>query len=169
MGLFRGPALTLEVVEGIFHRHQWRYERVKGGGILTSFEHVVMLLTVDEERETVLIQVPILAGRGMAGYRRVQPSAEHDACVFLMARNFQLLLGAYGRDHVDGEIRYSSAVPVSGTFLSDEQLEHAILASVGTVTRDAAVLNALLTGEMSLHQALAQIDRGQGPPPAMVV
>jgi hypothetical protein len=168
VGLFRGPALTLDVVEGIFQRHQWRYTRIDGG-LLTSFERVMMLISVDEERETVLVHVPILAGKGMAGYRPLQPAAEHDACVYLMARNFQLLLGGYGRDHLDGEIRYASAIPVSGTYLSDEQLEHAILASVGTVTRDASVLNALLTGEMPLHQALAQIDRGQGPPPAMVV
>ena len=56
-----------------------------------------------------------------------------------------------------------------GRHLSDEQVEHAILASVGTVTRDAAILNALLTGEMQLHQALSQLSRGDEPPHSMVV
>lgn len=168
MAFFHGPALTLATVEGIFQRHEWRYTRVESG-ILTSFERVTMVLSVDEERETVIVQVPILAGKGMPGYRQVQPAAEHDACVYLMARNFQLLLGSYGRDHADGEIRFVIAIPASGSFLSDEQLEHAILASIGTVTRDAAVLNALLTGEMRLHQALTSLDRGGGPPQSMVV
>ena len=168
MALFHGPALTLEIVEGIFQRREWRYRRIEHG-LLTSFEHVMMVVSVDEERETVIVQVPILAGRGMPGYRPVSPDAEHDACVYLMARNFQLLLGGYGRDHGDGEIRFAVAIPASGTYLSDEQVEHAILASVGTVTRDAAVLNALLVGEMRLHQALAQIDRGDMPPSARVV
>lgn len=168
MAFFHGPALTLASVEGIFQRHDWRYTRVEGG-ILTSFEHVTMVVSVDEDRETVIVQVPILAGKGMPGYQRVQPAAEHDACVYLMARNFQLLLGGYGRDHADGEIRFVIAVPVSGSFFADEQMEHAILASVGTVTRDASVLNALLTGEMRLHQALAFLDRGGEPPQSMVV
>lgn len=168
MAHFRGSGLTLATVEGIFQRHQWRYTPIEDG-ILTSFEHVSMLLSVDEERETVIVQVPILAGTGMPGYRRIQPAAEHNACVYLMARNFQLLLGGYGRDHTDGEITFTVSIPVSATFLSDEQLEHAILASVGTVMRDAGVLNALLTGEMALHQALAHIDSGDGPPHAKVV
>jgi hypothetical protein len=168
MALFRGPALTLATVEGIFQRREWRYTRIDGG-LLTSFEHVMMVVSVDQERETVLIQVPILAGKGMPGYRPLDLADEHSACVYLMARNFQLLLGNYGRDHKDGEIRFAVAVPVSGTYLSDDQVEHAILASVGTVTRDAAVLNAVLTGQMPLHQALAQLDRGEGPPHSMVV
>jgi hypothetical protein len=167
VALFRGPALTLATVEGIFQRHEWRYTRIESG-LLTSFERVMMVISVDEERETVIVQVPILAGKGMPGYRRLQPAVEHDACVYLMARNFRLLLGGYGRDHNDGEIRFTISVPVSGTYLSDEQVEHAILAAVGTVTRDAPVLNALLTGEMQLHQALAQLDR-DGPPQSMVV
>lgn len=162
MDIFRGPALTLEVVEGIFQRRQWRYTRVEDA-LLTSFEHVTMLITVDEERETVLVHVPVMAGRGMAGHRPLNPAAEHDACVYLMARNFQILLGNYGRDHRDGEIRFSVAVPVSSSFLSDEQLEHAILASVGTVTRDANILNAVLVGEMPLHQALRTLDDGDSP------
>lgn len=167
MALFRGPALSLAVVEGIFQRRQWRFTRVEDT-LLTSFEHVTMLITVDEERETVIVQVPILPGRGMTGYRALNPSAQHDACVYLMARNYQILLGNYGRDHHDGEIRFSVAIPVSSSFLSDEQLEHAILASVGTVTRDANILNALLTGEMPLHQALRQLD-GDDRPSSQVV
>jgi hypothetical protein len=165
---FRGPALTLATGEGVFQRHAWRYTRVESG-LLTSFEGVMMLLSVDEERETVLLQVPILPGKGMHGYRPLQQPAEHNACVYLMARNYRLLLGGYGRDHTDGEIRFSVAIPVTATYLSDEQVEHAILASVGTVTRDAQVLNRLLVGEMSLVQALAQLDRGGGPPLSMVV
>lgn len=163
MAMFRGQALTLATIEGIFQRRQWRYTRVEDDALLTSFEHVMMLVTVDEERETVMLQVPVLAGRGMAGYRPVKPSNEHDACVYLMARNFQILLGNYGRDHRDGEIRFSVAIPISSSFLSDEQLEHAILATVGTVTRDANILNALLVGEMPLHQALRQLDSDDGP------
>jgi hypothetical protein len=152
----------------VFRRRAWRYRRVDEG-LITSFENVAMVLQVDEERETVLLHVPIVAGKGMPGYRRTSPALEHDACVFLMARNFQLLLGGYGRDHADGEIRFSIAVPCSGAYLSDEQIEHAILASIGTVTRDAGILTAVLTGEMQLHQALAHLDSGDGPPHAMVV
>jgi hypothetical protein len=168
MAYFRGPALTIETVESVFKRREWQYTRVQNG-LVTSFEHVLMLLAVDEERETVLVYVPIVPGKGMEGYRRVPTALEHDACVYLMARNFRLLLGGYSRDHTDGEIRFTIAVPVSGTYLSDEQVEHAILASVGTVTRDAGILNALLMGEMQLHQALSQLDRGDEPPHSMVV
>jgi hypothetical protein len=165
---FRGPALTIETVEGVFKRHEWQYRRVQNG-IITRFENVLMLLLVDEERETVVVYVPLVPGKGMEGYRRIPPALEHDACVYLMARNYRLLLGGYSRDHTDGEIRFKIAVPVSGTYLSDEMVEHAILASVGTVTRDASVLNALLSAEMQLHQALSMLDTGDEPPHSMVV
>ncbi|HEY7782771.1 MAG TPA: hypothetical protein VIC85_21430 [Ktedonobacterales bacterium] len=168
MGPFRRPALTLASIEDIFQRRQWRYARMEEG-LLTSFENVTMVFFVDEERQTAILQVPVVPGRGMAGYHPVRPSAENDACVYLMARNFYILLGRYCRDHVDGEIRFAVAIPVLGSVLVDEQLEHAILAGVGTVTRDAAVLNALLTGAMPLGQALARIDTGDSPPTAMVV
>jgi hypothetical protein len=168
MAYFRGPALTIETVESVFNRREWQYRRVQNG-LITSFEHVLMLLMVDEERETVMVYVPIVPGKGMEGYRRIPETIEHDACVYLMARNFRLLLGGYARDHADGEIRFTVAVPVSGTYLSDEQIEHAILASVGTVTRDAGVLNALLTGQMQLYQALSTLDNGDEPPHSMVV
>lgn len=168
MGPIRRPTLTLASIEAIFQRHQWRYTRMEDG-LLTSFENVTMVFFVDEERQTAIVQVPVVPGRGMTGYRPLRPSAEHDACVYLMGRNFYILLGRYCRDHLDGEIRFTVAMPVSGSMLVDDQLEHAILASVGTVTRDAAILNALLTGAMPLAQALARIDTGDGPPSAMVV
>lgn len=168
MAPFRGSALTIETVESVFKEREWQYRRI-GNGLLTSFERVVMVFAVDEERETMLVYVPVLPGKGMEGYHHIPPTLEHDACVYLMARNFRLLLGGYSRDHLDGEIRFTIAVPVSGTYLSNDQVEHAILASVGTVTRDAGILNALLTGEMQLHQALTQLTRGDEPPSSMVV
>jgi hypothetical protein len=135
--------------------------------MLTGFNGVPMIFSIEEEREVLLLQIPLVPGKGMQGYHAVAPEAEADACVYLMAVNYRLILGAYTRDHHDGEIRYEISIPVVGSFLSDEQVEHAILVAGSTVTLHAPVINAILTRQMSLAQALAVLDRGAGAPPAV--
>jgi hypothetical protein len=167
MGLQR-TRLTLQTVEHIFQRHGWRYDILRNH-IVTGFEGVPMLISVDEGREILLMTVPMVPGRGMQGYRPTRPEAERDTAVYLGAVNYRLALGAFTRDHHDGEIRYEVSVPVSGGILSDEQMEQILTIAVAAVTLRAPTINALLSGRTTLAQALAELDRGSGAPPAVAV
>lgn len=168
MGIYRSP-LTLATLEAIFQRQGWHYQLIRGR-LVSSFDGVLMVLSVDEEREIVLIEVPLVPGRGMQGYLEPAAEAEADAALFMTAANYQLALGAFSRDHHDGEIRYECNIPVLGTLLSDAQLKLAIIVAVSAVAAYAPTINELLTGRVPLWQALAQLDtNGGGTPPAMAV
>lgn len=167
MGLQR-VRLTLQTIEHIFQRRGWRYD-ISRGHIVTGFEGVPMLISVDEGREILLLIVPIAPGRGMQGYRPTRPEVERDAAVYIGAVNYRLALGAFTRDHHDGEIRYEVSVPVAGGILGDEQMEQILTITVAAVTLRGPTITALLSGRTSLAQALADLDSGSGAPPAVAV
>jgi hypothetical protein len=160
--------LTLETVEQIFYRNGWRYEVIENH-LITGFEDVPMILAVDERREILLLLVPLVPGRGMAGYRPARPEAERDVALYIGSVNYRLALGAFTRDHRDGEIRYEVSVPVTGGALSDELLKQVITIAVAAVTQRAPTIVALREGRITLARALAQLDEGQEIPPEMVV
>ncbi|HEV2236186.1 MAG TPA: hypothetical protein VGR57_05940 [Ktedonobacterales bacterium] len=151
-------SVTLANITAIFDRHNWKY-RVVDNHLMTAFNDVLMFLGVEEEREIVMLQSPIVPGKGMQGYVPSQPAAERDVAIYLMAVNYRLALGAYTRDHRDGEIRYEISVPLVGSILSDEQIEHMILVTGTTVTVHAPIINAILTGATPLQEALNALDR----------
>jgi hypothetical protein len=167
VGLYRSR-LTLAMVEQIFKRRGWRYELIEDL-LFTGFEGVPIFLSVDEDREILLLEVPLAPGRGMPGYRAVRPDRERDVAVYLAAVNYQLALGAFTRDHRDGEIRYESSVPVTGGLLSDDQLQQVIEVGVAAAGTRGPTIVALLLGRMSLQQALEELDEDRGIPPEMVV
>jgi len=167
MGRYRS-SLTLQGVEDIFRRRGWHYDVVENH-IITSFDEVLMVMGVDEAREILLLWVPLVPGKGMQGYVPVQPNAERDAALYMMAVNYQLALGAFTRDHHDGEIRYEISLLLLNSGLSDEQLEASILISVAAVMHHAPVINNLLTGRTTLKQALDDLDNGHRSGPAMAV
>lgn len=168
MGVYRS-SLDLPTVEAIFRRKGWHYQLIEGR-LVTSFDGVVMIFTVDEEREILLMEVPLVPGRGMPGYIEAHTEAEASAAIYLLAANYQLVLGSFTRDHHDGEIRFECSIPVLGTLLSDTQVQLAVLIAVAAVASFAPTLNELLTGRATLWQALAELDGGSGgTPPAMAV
>jgi hypothetical protein len=160
--------LTLDTVEQIFDHNGWRYEVIENH-LITAFEDVPMILFVDERRGILLLFVPLVPGRGMQGYRPARPEAERDVAVYIGSVNYRLALGAFTRDHSDGEIRYEVSVPVADGNLSDELLRLVIAVTVAAVTQRAPTIFALREGRVSLQQALTQLDSGQDIPPAMVV
>jgi Putative bacterial sensory transduction regulator len=167
VGLFRAP-LTLNTIEQIFQRQSWRYE-IAENSLVTVFESVPMLISVDERREIFLLEVPLVPGRGMTGYRPARPESERDVGLFIASVNYRLALGAFTRDHRDGEIRYEVSVPVAGGVLSDEQVQQVISVAVAAVTARGPTIVALLTGRITLQRALGELEGGQGMSPAMVV
>lgn len=167
MGPYRAR-LTLDTVEQIFSRNGWNYEVIENH-LITGFDDVPMILAVDERREILLLLVPLVPGRGMAGYRPARPEAERDVAIYMGSVNYRLALGAFTRDHRDGEIRYEVSVPVTGSALSDELLKQVITITVAAVTQRAPTIVALREGRITLPRALAQLDEGQEIPPGMVV
>jgi hypothetical protein len=151
-------SVTLANITAIFDRHNWKY-RVVDNHLMTAFNDVLMFFGVEEEREIVMLQSPIVPGKGMQGFVPAQPAAERDVAVYLMAVNYRLALGAYTRDHRDGEIRYEISVPLVGSILSDEQIEHMVLVTGTTVTVHAPIINSILTGATPLQEALNALDR----------
>jgi hypothetical protein len=162
------PALTLQSVEAIFNRRGWHHDVIEQH-IVTSFDNVLMVMGVDEAREILLLWVPLVPGKGMQGYVPVPPENESAAAVYMMAVNYQLALGAFTRDHHDGEIRYEASLLLLNSGLSDEQLEASILIAVAAVMHHAPVINNLLTGRTTLQQALDDLDTGHRSGPAMAV
>lgn len=167
MGLYRSR-LSLGTLEQIFRRQNWRYE-LSDEVLVTAFSRITMLFAVDEEREILTMFVPVVPGKGMSGYVPVQPEAERDVCVFLMAVNYLLALGTYTRDSTDGQITYQVNVPLSGSVLSDEMLNQIIDITIATYEHRYQMINALLAHRTSLQDALNEINRGRGTPSAMAV
>lgn len=167
MGLYRSR-LTVSTVEQIFKRLHWRYQ-MADGHIVTGFEGVPMVISVDERREILLLEVPLVPGRGMAGYRPARAQSERDLGIYLGAVNYQLALGSFTRDHHDGEVHYEMSVPVSGGLLSDEQMQQIVEVAVAAVTVRGPTIVALLAGRISLQHALEALDDDQSMPPAMIV
>jgi hypothetical protein len=166
MGLYRSP-LTLATVEAVFKRHEWRYEIVDEH-LITVFDGVPMAFTVDGDREIILLEVPLVPGRGMTGYRAARPEHVANACMYICAVNFQLALGAFSRDHHDGEMRYESSMGVAAAVLTDEQVWQMIEVAHAAVSVRAPTIIALLHGRMTLKQALDEMDQ-EDVPPAQVV
>lgn len=166
MGLYRLP-LKLETVEAVFKRHNWRYEIVEEH-LVTVFDGVPMAFTVDEDREIILLEVPLVPGAGMTGYRAAKAEHIANACIYICAVNFQLALGAFSRDHRDGEIRYESSMGGAAAVLSDEQLWQMIEVAHAAVSIRAPTIIALLYGRTTLKQALDEMDQ-EDVPPAQVV
>jgi hypothetical protein len=160
--------LSLQTVEQIFNRNGWGYDVVQDY-MITGFEDVPMILTVDERREILLVLVPLVPGKGMQGYRPARPEAERDVAVYIGSVNYRLALGAFTRDHRDGEVRYEVSVPVTGGTLSDDLLKLVLVITVAAVKLRGPNIIALRDGRITLAQALAQLDEGQDIPPAMVV
>lgn len=162
-------ALTLTTIAALFDRQGWRYQIIENH-LVTVFDGVPIVVDVDDERAIVMLQTPIAPGRGMPGYLPASAEAERDAAIYMLSVNYRLALGAYTRDHQDGEIRYEISFPAAGASVSEEQILHAVSVIVATMLSHAPVVNALLTSRISLRQALDQLERGQGGlPPAMAV
>lgn len=166
MGLYRSP-LTLATIETVFKRHNWRYELVDEH-LITVFDGVPMAFTVDSDREIVLLEVPLVPGAGMTGYRAAKPEHISNACIYICAVNFQLALGAFSRDHHDGEIRYESSMGGAAAVLTDEQLWQMIEVAHAAVSVRAPTIIELLYGRTTLKQALDEMDE-EDVPPAQVV
>lgn len=158
----------MATIEQIFQRNGWRYT-LSDDYMVTGFDGIQVSLRVDEGREILLVRVPVVPGRGMAGYRPAHRDSERDVAVFLSAINYRLALGAFTRDHRDGEIVYEMSVPVSGGILNDEQVKQVLLATVAAVSRRGPQIIALQFGRITLDQALADLDSGQSPPASMIV
>lgn len=159
------PGLTLAAIEMIFQQQHWRY-RIIQNRLVTLFHSVLMVLTVDEQREILLLDVPLVPGAGMAGYVPARPDAEASAAIYMLAANYQLALGGFERDHHDGEIRFACSIPIASSMLSPSQLNAVIVVAVAAVGMHGPVINALLTGQVPLHLALAHLDGGALPPTA---
>jgi hypothetical protein len=58
----------------------------------------------------------------------IHPTAGHttdqvaQVCELLLEQNFQLALGSFERDHVDGEIRFRIALPYCNSYITSEQV-----------------------------------------------
>jgi hypothetical protein len=161
-------SVRLATIEAIFQRHNWRYQLLEDH-LFTVFNDVPMFFSVEEDREIVMMQVPLVPGKGMEGYTPAQSGAERDAAMYLMSVNYRLALGAYTRDHRDGEIRYEVNLPMVGSILSDQQIEHIILVAGTTVTIHGPIINSILTGALPLQQALSGLDRTHNLPPELAV
>lgn len=168
MGIFHAR-LTLTTIERMFQQREWRYE-VVDEQLITGFDGVPMILSVDERREILLLEAPLVPGRGMPGYRPAKPEGERDVGTYLSAVNYRLALGAFTRDHHDGEIRYECSVPASGGILTIDQLEQVIDVALAAMSVRGPKIVDLLLGHTTLRHALAELDNGgESMPPVAVV
>jgi hypothetical protein len=148
--------LTNAAVERVFQRQGWRYQ-VVNDRIQTRFDGVPMLIGVEPSGDAVVLVVPLYIA-GAAG-RRASQAHEHGVDTFLAAVNYALPIGAYVRDVQEGDIYYTLGVAVPGGVVDDAQLAHAIALAVSTVKNVGPVVEALVTGQISMQQALDGLKR----------
>lgn len=78
--------------------------------------------------------------------------------------NYRIILGKFGYDLSDGEIRFSVDVPVDESEFTYAQFEHSMGVTINTVQTWRPRLQALLDGEASLEQTLLEDARESGAP-----
>src|SRR5262249_47737017 len=137
------------------------------GHIISAFDGVLMVLGVEPTQRLVRLLVPLAPGKGTDGYVAPRTEAELATAVYMLSANYGLALGAFTRDHRDGEIRFESGILVPEGAKGDDELERAILIAVMAVMQHGPSIVQLLTGRASLKQALADLDDDRAMPRAM--
>jgi hypothetical protein len=151
-------ASLMRRVEEIFQERGWKYVALDGGALLINVEGVPMLIEAEERRQILRLEVPLVAGRGSEGYVMVRPAAERNAAMFLMSVNYRLSMGAFTRDHADGEIRFETNLPLMGSTLSGEQMATIMIGAAVAVRGVGPILLALLQERVTLKQALSGLE-----------
>lgn len=158
--------LTIEDIAAIFERRAWHYEVVEGH-LVSAFDGVLMVLGVEPTQRMVRVLVPLAPGKGVEGYVAPRADAELSAAIYMLSANYGLPLGAFTRDHRDGEIRFESAILLPEGVPGDEQIERAILIAVTAVLHHGPAIAKLLTGRMALKQALTKLEEERTIPRTM--
>jgi hypothetical protein len=87
------------------------------------------------------------------------PPEKRQAAAELSARiNYGLTIGAFEMDFSDGEIRYRTAIDVTGGDLAPEMVNSMIAATVATVDRYHPAIMSFLWNDMAPEDAVAMIE-----------
>jgi len=132
-------------VEQALTQRGWKYGRLSNESILTgvgaSGRRVAITIWHDRERQTLALifnVVPaddaIARGAFCAhASRGWSPEALARVCQLLAHRNYHILLGRWGRDSADGEIRLTTALPYRDASVTPGQINWCIDSGVAEV------------------------------------
>jgi hypothetical protein len=151
------PRLTIASVVAIFQRHGWRYQLLDNERLGTSFDGVRMIIGVEPRHEIVTLLAPVFLAQ--PSNRRASQLHARDVDTFLSAVNRLLPLGAYIHELEEGNIYYLLPIPASGGTLDEDDLVQAIALAVVQVKVFGSVVAQLVSGQVSLDQALGALKR----------
>jgi hypothetical protein len=148
--------ITTADLEAIFRRHEWSYALTNDGRVVTNFDGVVILLSIEAGDQVMLASV---AFHATATERRAMQARARDLDTFLGAVNRAETDGRFEHDRERATIFYSTAVSLTGEPFDDVRLGRAIALTVSAVRAIGPIVRGLVRGQVSLQQALAILNR----------
>jgi hypothetical protein len=99
-----------------------------------------------------------------APWDNTPPDRLADLLTVLNWVNFRIILGKFGYDVSDGEVRFSIDLPIDENDLTYAQFHHAMGVIINTVETWDPHLQAILAGEETLQEVLVESARESGAP-----
>jgi hypothetical protein len=151
----------VDAVEQFCRRHGLPYRR-QDDLVGADVQGVIVVFQGYDTDATLHALVQIVRGhQAVTSYSSIS-SAERDTAVYLTAVNYSVLWGGFCRDRHDGEITFEQSIVVHGSQLTDGQIAHVLDVAHYTAQKYGPRIQALLSGRVSLAQALVELDRDSG-------
>ncbi|MBN1484690.1 MAG: YbjN domain-containing protein [Chloroflexia bacterium] len=156
--------VTMDVLKLYLERFGWsqydaKDEEQEQEGIIytgwrSSEEGPVYRMTIDPMAEKKCLSFKV---HQLAKAPKEETSADRLTGLLMVLGwvNYSIILGKFGYDHRDGEVRFSVDVPIDVNDFTYEQFAHAMIIAIRTVEEWALKLQAYLAGEKELGELLA--------------
>lgn len=148
----RGPVFN--TVAAFFEQDGWPVTRLEGRTVLQ------VAVRTDEHQWTAFAQADEARSRFIFYSVAPWPAPEDRRAAFaefLTRVNRGLVIGNFEMDWADGEIRYKSAIDVTGDRISQALVRQVVYPNVRAMGRHLPAMRALRAGELSAAEAAAAV------------
>ena len=143
----------IDAFRDFYDDNDWSYDKdnpmLQMGFTLESC--VVQCYVIEREQQdqiTFYVVLPVMAAEDRRG-----------AVAEAIARaNYGMILGNFELDFRDGEVRYKTAIDVSGSTMSASMVQAMVFAGLGTMDRYFPALQAVMAGAKTAEQAIADVE-----------
>lgn len=151
--------VSVKTIEQYLRRYGWsRFEAreepgEKEGIVLTGWKGLgdsqhIMVIDPIVEKNVLVFHVPKVLSAPLDG---TSPEHLRELLVALGKINYQILVGKFGYDPRDGEVRFTVVVPTDNISLTYEQFEHCMRVITTTVERYGPTLQDIIRGDKTHH------------------
>ena len=149
----------LDTVEEYFEGQQWRFERMAEAPVLrtgfTGDHGTYGCIAIADQRVGLFIFQSF-------GPEKVPEKGRAKVAEFLTRINWNFLVGAFGMDYEDGEIRFRTSVDVSDDRLSAALVENAIRANLVVMDMVWPTLQAVVSSDLTAEEACEMLAAPSG-------